>query len=125
MASTYVCEWMTRRVHTTIRQSAKIPSMMGDEKTVATREGTYFNRLNGGLDLETYKALCADTADVVLETIYYCQSELGSLGKSLYESRKILNPNFDPDEEVSPAATVTATYIQRLCMHVLMLIIFL
>jgi len=125
MASTYVCEWMTRRVHTTIRQSAKIPSMMGDEKTVATREGTYFNRLNGGLDLETYKALCADTADVVLETIYYCQSELGSLGKSLCASRKILNPNFDPLEEVSPAATVTATYIQRLCMHVLMLIIFL
>ena len=116
---------IARGAHKTIRHVAKLPYMMKDEKTVATQEGTYFNELEGELSQETYKALCADTADVVLETIYYCQREVSSLGHSLFESRKMLNPNFDHNEEVSPAATVTATYIQRSCMHVLVLIIFL
>ena len=86
--------------------------MMGGEEVV-TQEGTYFDQLNGGLGKETYEALCADTADVVLETIYYCQTELASLGDVLYGSRKLLNPKFDKTEEVSPATTVAATYIQR------------
>ena len=127
MASTYICESIARVAHKTIRQAAKIPYMMKDENEVATQEGTYFNKLDGELGLDTYEALCADTADVVLETIYYCQTELVSVGEALYEARKLLNPNFDRNEEVSPAATVSQqhTFIQRLCMHVLMLIIFL
>ena len=111
MASTYICESIARGVHKTIRQAAKIPYMMEEEKDVATQEGTYFNRLDGELGLDTYKALCADTADVVLETIYYCQTELASLGDKLYESRKMLNPDFDHNEQVSPAATVSQQHI--------------
>ena len=117
--------WIGRGVHKAIRQVAKLPCMMMDKEEAVTQEGTYFDQLDGVLGIATYKALCADTADVVLETIYYCQTELDSVRKSLRETRRVLNPNSDHNEEVSPAATVAATYTQRSCMHVLALIIFL
>ena len=113
MASNYICEVVARGAHKIIREAAKIPYMMEDEKDVATQNGAYFNQLEGDLSEETYKALCAHDADVVLETIYYCQTELLSVrtSRSLQATRRVLNPNFDHNEEVRPAPTVGATYI--------------
>jgi hypothetical protein len=113
--------WVARHANKLIREAVKIIP----HGNVATEEGIYKDLLDRELGVEIHKALCADTADVVLETIYYCQTELASVSEALYESRIRLNPDLDRNEEVSPAASITATYIHRSCMHVLALIIFL
>lgn len=49
---------------------------------------------------EKYDELCQDRS-LVLEEIWYCQSELGSVGKSLQPSRRLKNPNFHENKQVS------------------------
>ena len=96
-----------------IRVAAKIPHL-----NAATQEGIYIDRLARELGVENYTAMCAaDNADVVLETIYYCQTELSSVGETLSKSRIRLNPDFDRNEEVSPAATIYHSNIFLTVVH--------
>ena len=48
---------------------------------------TFFHQLRGIFIEEKYKAMCADTGDVVLETIYYCQTDV-AVPVSLCRQRK-------------------------------------
>lgn len=84
--------------------------MLKEESEVANQKGTVFNQLRGDFIEEKYEAMCADTADVVLETICYCQTEHSSLVVSLQASQTRLNPNFDDTEQVSTVGTVRNIY---------------
>ena len=117
-------QFFARSVYKGVRQAAKIPYIITPKKVVAIQKGGFFNKLEGDLGQEEYQELCAVTADVMLVRIIYGQTELDDLSKSLDKSRRLLNSNFD-NTKVRPAATVAAIYVQRSCMHVLVLRIFL
>jgi hypothetical protein len=102
MSSSGVTKLIGRGVYNTFRKAAKIPvdidrHLLHGENTVL--KGSVYDRVEGEIGEEAFKELCQDDA-LVLETIFYCQEELHSLGKSLQASRKLLNSSFDENEQV-------------------------